>query len=65
MGGIGVGSELAWLLDAGLTYRLNERVTLKAGYRAYDIDYDDGSGDGRFVLDGQFAGPTLGVTIVF
>ena len=40
-------------------------MSLKAGYRILDIDYDSGSGNKEFGLDAQFRGPIFGLTIKF
>jgi opacity protein-like surface antigen len=62
---IGEGSNLTWNLLAGIDYRLKENMSLKAGYRIFDIDYDSGSGNKEFGLDAQFRGPIFGLTILF
>jgi len=65
VGGFGVGSDLAWNLVVGAQYRFNHRFALSFGYRILDIDYDDGSGSDRFVLDAQMRGPFIGFTFSF
>jgi opacity protein-like surface antigen len=62
---IGEGSNLSWNLAAGVDYRLKENMSLKAGYRIFDLDYDSGSGSSEFGLDAQFRGPIVGLTILF
>jgi opacity protein-like surface antigen len=62
---IGEGSNLTWNLLAGIDYKLKENMSLKAGYRILDIDFDSGSGNKEFGLDGQFKGPIFGLTIYF
>jgi len=62
---IGNGSNLTWNLLAGIDYKLKENMSLKAGYRILDIDYDSGSGTNEFGLDAQFRGPIFGLTIKF
>jgi hypothetical protein len=62
---IGEGSNLTWNLLAGIDYKLKENMSLKAGYRIFDIDYDSGSGNKEFGLDAQFRGPIFGLTILF
>jgi len=59
---IGEGSNLTWNLVAGIDYKLKENMSLKAGYRIFDIDYDSGSGNREFGLDSQFRGPIFGLT---
>ncbi len=62
---IGEGSNLTWNLLAGIGYELSKKVSLKAGYRVLDIDYDSGSGSNKVGLDAQFRGPIFGLTILF
>jgi opacity protein-like surface antigen len=62
---IGDGSNLTWNLVAGIDYKLKENMSLKAGYRIFDLDYDSGSGSNEFGIDAQFRGPIFGLTILF
>lgn len=43
IGGFGVGSELAWTLQATVGYRVNETSSLELGYRYLHTDYDNDS----------------------
>ncbi len=43
IGGFGVGSELAWTLQATVGYNLNERSSIELGYRYLHTDYDNDS----------------------
>jgi opacity protein-like surface antigen len=63
--GIGEGSNLTWNLLAGIDYKLKENMSLKAGYRIFDLDYDSGSGNKKFGIDAQFRGPIFGIAIKF
>ena len=63
--GIGEGSNLTWNFLAGIDYKLSQKMSLKAGYRIFDIDYDSGSGNKKFGIDAQFRGPIFGLTILF
>jgi hypothetical protein len=63
--GIGEGSNLTWNFVAGIDYKLKENMSLKAGYRIFDIDYDSGSGTNKFGIDAQFRGPIFGLTMKF
>jgi len=63
--GIGEGSNLTWNFLAGVDYKLKENMSLKAGYRIFDLDYDSGSGSNEFGLDAQFRGPIFGLTMHF
>ncbi len=61
VGGFGVGSDSSWEVMATVGYQLNDSVSLVAGYRHLEIDYDD---DG-FVWDVEFSGPIAGLSIKF
>ena len=63
--GIGEGSNLTWNFLAGIDYKLKENVSLKAGYRIFDLDHDSGSGSNEFGMDAQFRGPIIGLMILF
>jgi hypothetical protein len=43
IGGFGVGSELAWTLQATVGYNINERNCVELGYRYFYTDYDQDS----------------------
>ncbi len=62
---IGEGSNLTWNLVAGIDYKLKDNMSLKAGYRIFDLDYDSGSGINKFGIDAQFRGPIFGLTMKF
>lgn len=55
----------SWLLFPGLTYRPVNAFSVVAGYKMYDIDYEDDSGDEAFELDAQLHGPLLAITVHF
>lgn len=61
------GSDLAWNAILGLDARLgkNNRLSVVGGYRWFDIDYDDGSGNEKFEFDVLMHGPFLGIGIAF
>jgi hypothetical protein len=67
VGGFGIGdaSDLTWNIVLGIEYKPWEKISIKAGYRIYDIDYETGSGGDRFGYDAQLRGPALGVTFHF
>jgi hypothetical protein len=44
---------------------VSRKVTLVAGYRVLDIDYDEGSGTSRFVYDVLSHGPAFGSVLRF
>jgi len=61
IGGFGLGSDLAWQAVGLVEWQPFQNVSFLAGYRALDIDYEDGSGSDYFKLDGTIHGPLLGV----
>ncbi len=65
VGGFGVGSELAWQAYANVGFRASDLVSVIVGYRALDMDYEDGSGDDLFRYDVLTAGPQIGVAFRF
>ncbi|MFG0273554.1 MAG: hypothetical protein ACF8QF_00695 [Phycisphaerales bacterium] len=58
-------TDLTWMLDTGVEYRIGERMNLLFGYRVQQIDYDTGKGDFVLTLDGTFQGPYLGLNFGF
>lgn len=62
---IGEASHLTWNLVAGFDYKPWQSVSLKFGYRIYDINWDIGSSADKLGLDIQLHGPALGVTFHF
>lgn len=66
-GGFGVGSasKLTWNAIVGMDYRIKENMSLKLGYRIYDIEYSNGSGFNKFGLDMKMHGPTIGIAFKF
>jgi hypothetical protein len=64
-GGFGVGSDLTWDLVATIQYQTSPKITLAAGYRLLDIDYDHGSGTDKFVYDVLTHGPIFSVAFRF
>ncbi len=61
VGGFGAASDLDWQVQGTLQYKYNDWVTLEAGYRYLDIDYEDGG----FMLDVALQGPVIGAKIRF
>jgi hypothetical protein len=59
IGGFGVGSDLAWQIQAYLGYRFSDLIQASAGYRLISIDYDKGSGSDRFLYDVDTSGPVI------
>ena len=65
IGGFGVGSDFTWNVILAAQYRLSRLLSLKVGWRWYNVDFDSGSGTSRFVYDIQMSGPVLALTFHF
>lgn len=69
VGGFGAGSKLSWQAFAALTFDLatHDGVTYAGmvGYRALDVDYEQGSGRRKYAYDILQHGPVLGLAIGF
>ncbi len=63
VGGFGVGSNFSWNLQGIFGYKLSERLTAMAGYRALYVDYQSGSGGARY--QATIKGPVLGLSYGF
>ncbi len=61
VGGFGIGSDLTWQAIGTLDYDVNDRFSVRAGYRALSVDYEDG----KFLYDVLMQGPILGATYRF
>ncbi|HEX6193499.1 MAG TPA: hypothetical protein VFZ42_14095 [Chitinophagaceae bacterium] len=59
IGGFGIGSDLAWQIQANATYRFSQLFQLSLGYRVIDIDYETGDGSDRFLYDMNTYGPVI------
>ena len=57
VGGFGVASDFTWAAMVFAAYSFNDNATLLLGWRVIDVDYEDGSGAGRFAWDVRTAGP--------
>jgi len=67
VGGLGVGSDFSWNASATASYKMNDRFDLEFGYKAIDVDYDNGKADneGFFAYDAMTHGPLVGLVIRF
>lgn len=65
VGGFGLGSDFAWQASLFADWRFADHASLLVGFRFLGIDYDDGSGAGRFQYDVTQGGPALGVAWQF
>ncbi len=63
--GIGSASDLTWNLTAGISYRLKETMTLRAGYKVQGFEYSRGSGLSQFGADWTTQGLILAMTWTF
>lgn len=64
--GLGFSSDISWNFVTNIGYELPWwGVTPYLGYRILYIDYQDGSGDNRFVYDVWQTGPQIGIGIQF
>ena len=64
--GLGFSSDISWNLVTNIGYELPWwGVTPYIGYRVLYIDYQDGSGDNRFVYDVWQTGPQIGLGVQF
>ncbi len=60
-GGFGAGSDSTWQALATLNYLFTDRLSVSAGYKILDVDYES---DGH-VFDTTLKGPVLGMTYRF
>jgi hypothetical protein len=65
IGGFGIGSDFTWNAWTRLDIRLADWVWINALARAFDIKYDEGSGQDRIGLDARISGPAVGVIFRF
>ena len=61
VGGFDAGSKLTWQAVGTVNYQWNEKLTLKAGYRALYVDY----AKGNFLYDVTQHGPVIAATYRF
>jgi len=61
IGGFGVGSDLAWEVMPVIGLSLNDMITLRAGYRWLDVDYDKDD----FLFDAMTQGWLAGLGFKF
>jgi hypothetical protein len=65
IGGFGVGSDVSWNASVLLGYRITGLLSVWVGYRALSVDYENGSGNDRFVYDVTKSGPMIGLGFRF
>ena len=61
IGGFGLGSEFSWHALGLVEWQPWKYASFIAGYRALDIDYEDGSGQNYFKFDATIHGPVIGL----
>ena len=61
VGGFGAGSDLTWSALATINYVVTDHLSISAGYKVLDVDYDRGG----HVFDTRLSGPVLGMTLRF
>ncbi|MBL8201619.1 MAG: hypothetical protein JNK40_11645 [Chromatiales bacterium] len=62
---LGTGSDFSWHSSAFADWRLGEHASVLIGFRWLDVDYDDGEGANRFLMDVSEGGPTVGFAWTF
>jgi len=67
VGGMGIASDFTWSASGTALYQMSDRFVLELGYRALDVDYDNGnaSDQGFFAYDTTTHGPLVGLLINF
>ena len=65
IGGFGISSDFAWQVLPFVGYRFSQVFELAAGYRAFGMKYETGSGDDYFLYDMVIFGPQLGIVLRF
>jgi hypothetical protein len=65
VGGFGVGSELSWQLFPTVGVQVSKRVSVEAGWRFLDVDYEKDDPADRFEYDVLYQGPVVGFTFRF
>jgi hypothetical protein len=59
VGGFGIGSDLAWQMQAYAGYQFSKLFQITGGYRIISLDYENGSGQDRFLYDVDTSGPVV------
>lgn len=59
IGGFGIGSDLAWQMQAVAGYQFSKLFSITGGYRIISLDYKTGSGQDYFHYNIDTFGPTL------
>jgi hypothetical protein len=59
IGGFGIGSDLAWQIQAYAGYRFSKLFQITGGYRIISLDYESGNGQNRFMYNVDTSGPVV------
>jgi hypothetical protein len=59
IGGFGIGSDLAWQMQAVAGYQFSKLFSITGGYRIISLDYQSGSGQDYFHYNIDTSGPTV------
>jgi hypothetical protein len=59
IGGFGIGSDLAWQMQAYAGYRFSKLFQITGGYRIISLDYESGTGQNRFMYNVDTSGPVV------
>lgn len=59
IGGFGIGSDLAWQMQGYAGYQFSELFQITGGYRIISLDYENGSGQNRFMYNMDTSGPVV------
>jgi hypothetical protein len=59
IGGFGIGSDLAWQIQAYAGYRFSKLFEVTGGYRIISLDYESGNGQDRFLYNVDTSGPVI------
>lgn len=65
IGGFGIGSDFAWQVFPQVGYRFSPLFELHGGYRAFGMDYSNGSGTDQFDYNLTTYGPQVGARFHF
>jgi hypothetical protein len=59
IGGFGIGSDLAWQMQAVAGYQFSKLFSITGGYRIISLDYETGNGQDYFHYNIDTSGPTV------
>lgn len=59
IGGFDIGSDFAWQMQAYAGYQFSKLFQITGGYRIISLDYENGSGQNRFMYNIDTSGPVV------